>query len=451
MIVFSASSFNVDPLLRVPSAGGASSPISTLQGSFPWFLPDGRHFLYQGSLDQVNTAAGSIIRVGSLDGSPSKTVGLGSNPLYAQGHLLFLREDTLMAQPFDTERLVTTGEGVPVAENVQRVLNSGRVGAFSVSNTGLLVYREGAGARGRVLTWFDRGGKQGTSVGDPADISQAGVQFSPDRKSVAAVMGGPRRGTDIWIYDISRALPTRFTFDAAIDRDPVWSPDGRSIVFGSNRKGRFDLYRKAVDSVGAEELLYADDLNKHPTSWSADGKLLLYDAFSPNSKTGADLWALPLTPERPGAALKPFLVLQTAFNESEGRFSPDGRWIAYQSNESQRSGIYVAPFPPAPSGPSEKRQVSTAGATLFAPPRWRQDGSEIFYVAPDGQLMAAEVAIKGATLAVGAVRPLFSLGNAFAAFDVSADGQRFLMLASPEQKSVEPLTLIQNWAAGLKK
>ena len=295
VIVFAPSGNALSPLLRVSSAGGASSPISSAQGSFPWFLPDGRHFLYQDrDQDQSNTDAGWAIREGSLDGSPSKTVGLGSNPLYAQGHLLFLREDTLIAQPFDTERLVTTGEGVPVAEHIQRVLNTGRVGAFSVSHTGLLVYREGAGARGRVLTWFDRGGKQGTTVGDPAAISPAGVQFSPDRKSVAVVFQGGPRGDDIWVYDISRGLPTRFTFDGASDRDPVWSPDGRSILFGSNRKGRFDLYRKAVNSVAGEELLYADDLNKRPLSWSADGKLLLYSAISPenpNRPLGATAYA----------------------------------------------------------------------------------------------------------------------------------------------------------------
>ena len=355
-----------------------------------------------------------------------------------------------MAQPFDAERLTTTGEAVPVAEQVQGVLNSGRVGAFSVSETGLLAYREGAGARGAFLTWFDRSGKQGTAVGDAAGLNE--FRFSPDRQRVAVAVQD-RAGFDVWIYDVSRGLRTRLTFDAASDRYPVWSPDGTSIVFASNRKGKFDFYRKAVDSVGAEELLYANDLDKTPTSWSADGKWLLYDAFDPNSKTGRDLWALPLTPERPGAALKPSLVLQTTFTEVDAQFSPNGQWILYGSNESQRNEIYVTPFPPSPSGrPGGKLRISTAGVALRNISRWREDGREIFYVSSlDRQLMAAEVTTKSGTLEVGAVRSLFAINESGPPmFDVTADGQRFLRFTFPEQKSAQPLTLIQNWASGLK-
>jgi Tol biopolymer transport system component len=445
VIVFAADTTNASPLLRVSSAGGASTPVATAQGSFPWFLPDGRHFLYQA----VASETGFSIRVGSLDGSSSQAVGTGSNALYAQGHLLFLREGALMAQPFDTERLATTGEAIPVAEQVETTLESGRVGVFAVSETGLVVYREGEGARGSILTWFDRDGKRGTAIGEAT--SQTFLEFSPDRKRVAVVLqDGGTAGRDIWIYDVSRGLRTRFTFDAARDDYPVWSPDGRSIVFSSNRKGRLDLYRKAVDSVGTEELLYADDLDKAPWSWSADGKWLLYDAGGSNSKTGRDIWALPLTPGRPGAALKPTLVLQTPFDEAGARFSPDGRWVLYNSNESRRFEAYVTPFPLAPSGPGGKRQVSTTGVALPGC-RWRHDSSEIYCVTPDRRLMATEVAIKGATLEIGAVRSLFDLVGDVPSFDMSADGQRFLLPSAPEQQATQPLTLIQNWAVGLKK
>ena len=358
-------------LLRVSSAGGASIPVTRESGSFPWFLPDGQHFLFQGPQTGVGGDFAAI-RVASLDGASTATIGTGSNALYAQGHVLFLREGTLMAQPFDAERLTTTGEAVPVAEQVAGVLNSGRVGAFSVSETGLLVYREGDGASGAFLTWFDRSGKQGTAVGDAALLNE--FRFSPNRQRIAVAVQD-RAGFDVWIYDVSRGPPTRLTFDAASDRNPVWSPDGASIVFASNRKGRFDLYRKTVDSVGAEELLYANDLDKRPTSWSADGKWLLYDAFDPNSNT-RDLWALPLMAERPGTAPKPSLVLQTTFTEDGAQFSPNGQWILYGSNESQRNEIYVTPFPPSPSGPSGKRQMSTAGVAGIS--RWREDGREIF-------------------------------------------------------------------------
>jgi Tol biopolymer transport system component len=433
-------------LLRVSSAGGASTPVTTESGSFPWFLPDGQHFLFQGPQTDVGIGVGSApIRVASLDGAPTATIATGSNALYAQGHVLFLREGTLMAQPFDAERLTTTGEAVPVAEQVQGVLNSGRVGAFSVSETGLLVYREGVGASGAFLTWFDRGGKQGTAIGEAALLNE--FRFSPDRQRIAVAIRD-RAGFDVWTYDVSRGSPTRLTFDAASDRNPVWSPDGASIVFASNRKGRFDLYRKTVDSVSAEELLYANDLDKTPTSWSTDGKWLLYDAFDPNSNT-RDMWALPLTSERPGTALKPSLVLQTPFTEGSAQFSPNGQWILYASNESQRNEIYVTPFPPLPSGPGGKQQMSTAGVAGVS--RWREDGREIFYVSLDRQLMAAEVTTKSGTLEVGAVRELFAMNESGPPmFDVTADGQRFLRFTFPEQKSAQPLTLIQNWPSGLK-
>ena len=313
-----------------------------------------------------------------------------------------------------------------------------------MSQTGLLAYREGAGASGAFLTWFDRSGKQGTAVGDAALLNE--FRFSPDRQRIAVAVRD-RAGFDVWIYDVSRGPPTRLTFDAAIDRNPVWSPDGASIVFASNRKGRFDLYRKTVDSVGAEELLYANDLDKRPTSWSADGKWLLYDAFDPNSNT-RDLWALPLTAERPGTAPKPSLVLQTTLT-GDAQFSPNGQWILYGSNESQRNEIYVTPFPPSPSGPSGKRQMSTVGVAGMY--RWREDGREIFYVSLDRQLMAAEVTTKSGTLEVGAGRSLFAMNESGPPmFDVTADGQRFLRFTFPAQKSALPLTLIQNWASGLK-
>jgi len=430
---------------RVPSAGGASSSVFAEPARFPWFLPDGRHFLYQG----VRSEGDATIRVGSLDGSPSKLLAdASSNALYAQGHLLFLREGTLMAQPFDTARLATSGEAVPVAEQVQSVLGTGTAGVFSVSATGLLAYGGGGGRGGWVLTWFDRSGKQGRTLGDA--VTLGAFQFSPDRKSVAAGIIDRGNG-DIWIYDVTRGLRTRFTFDAASDANPIWSPDGRSIAFRSNRKGHYDLYRKAANGAGAEELLYADDLDKIPTSWSPDGKFLLYHAGEPKTKAGLDLWALPLAPERLGGAIKPVPVVHTAFAEFDGQFSPDGRWIVYESNESQRQEIYVTPFPPPSSGPGGKRQISTAGG---AAPRWRQDGKEIFFVGPDRRLMAAGVAAKGDTLEVGEVRALFGpivVTTGIDPYDVSGDGQGFLVRTSPEQKSAEPLTLVENWAAELKK
>jgi Tol biopolymer transport system component/predicted Ser/Thr protein kinase len=446
VIVFSPGGVD-GPLIRVPATGGAAVPVSNEVGSLPWFLPDGKHFLFQ---DPQNLRdIGRAIRVGSLDGSKSKLLGNATtNAVYADGHLLFLRDGTLMAQSFDLKRLETTGEPVPVVEQVERILNSGRAAAFSVSATGLLVYSEGAGNNDATLTWFDRSGKRGGTVGDPARFINF-FRLSPDGKNVAA---GVQTGEnmDIWIYDIFRGLRTRFTFDAANDLGPVWSSDGSAIIFRSNRRGHADLYRKATNGIGSEELLYADGLDKMPTSWSPDGEFLLYfnNSTSDNTK-GSDLWALPLAPKGT-SPLKPFVVLQTPYNEVNAQFSPDGKWIVYQSNESGVDEIYVTPFPPPSSGPATKRQISTAGGSL---PRWPRNGKEIFYVSPDQRLMVAEIATKTGSIEVGQVRELFRLASfgLYAAYDVSPDGQRFLHPETSDQRTVQPLTLIENWSAALKK
>jgi Tol biopolymer transport system component len=248
------------------------------------------------------------------------------------------------------------------------------------------------------------------------------------------------QNVDLWIYDVARVLPTRFTFSPAIDQDAIWSPDGRSIVYRSNAKGPYDLYRKAADGTGSEDLLYADGAPKVPTSWSPDGRFLLFYRIDP--KTQRDIWILPL-----GNPTKPYPWLATPFNERYAKFSPDGHWVSYESDESGRYEIYIAPFP----GPGGKRQISLGGGTF---PRWRADGKEIFYAAPNGKLMAAEVSIKGATIEVGGTQPmgitLLLLAGPYG-YDVFADGQRFLVAAPVEQKSAAPLTLVQNWTALLKK
>ena len=431
-------------LQRVTAAGGTPSPATALAAAndrshrFPWFLPDGRHFLFADQIQQGTSDA--ILRIASLDSKDVITVGpANSNAVYAKGYLLFLREHTLMAQPFDAQHLATTGDALPIGERVQSVLGAGAVGVFSVSRDGLLAYQTGSGGSAPQLTWFDRKGKPVGMLGEPGDIGS--LEFSPDRKSVAVSLSGP--SADLWIYEVARGLRTRFTFNPGAARFPVWSPDGRKIIYSSNQKGHFDLYRKSADLNGTEEVLYEDGANKEPTSWSPDGKFLLFNREDP--KTLRDIWVLPLTPDSPGA--KPFPFLQTPGNEGFARFSPDGNWVAYGSEESKRVEIYVAPFP----GPGGKRQVSTAGGAL---PRWRADGRELFFVAlDDGMLTAAEVAVKGSSIEVGTVR---SLGIPTAPgrgwmYDVSADGQRFLVPTPPEQKTPAPLTLVYNWPLLLKK
>jgi Tol biopolymer transport system component len=428
-------------LQRVSAAGGLPTAASTLgQGESvhmrPFFLPDGQHFLYRAS---TGPGAGPIY-VGSLKSAERKFLfnADSSNVVYSQGYLLFLRETTLIAQSFDARRLVLTGDAFPIAENIVNTATVNPFGVFSVSENGVLAYQTGSTAAGSQLVWFDHNGKQIGVLGDPAAYGD--VVLSPDSKRASVNIPEAGKARDIWLYDVARGLRTRFTFDPANELTSTWSPDGSRVVFNSNRKGHYDLYQKASSGVGSEEVLLEDNLEKYPLSWSPDGRFILYRSFGVT--TGYDLFVLPLTGDH-----KPFAFLNTKFNEQDGQFSPDGRWVAYVSDESGRNEVYVAPFP----GAGGKWQISTTGGTY---PRWRRDGTEIVYLSPDSMLMSAPVNGKGSSFEVGSVTPLFEthlVAGSRYAYDVSADGQRFLINTFPEQTTSGPITVILNWAAGLKK
>ena len=438
------------PLHRVSASGGASNPVTNLdeaQGDvshrWPTFLPDGKHFIYVGGMRGFDQ--GTAVYIASLESKESKLVlRATSNVEYAQGYLVYLRGATLMAQPFDANRLQTAGEAFPIAEQVQRGGFAGpqslTAGVFSVSENGVLAYQMGRPPGNVQLAWFDRSGKQLGVLGDQADYRN--VRLSPDGKRASVVIIDPQSGrADIWIYEVASDRRTRFTFDPAEERASAWAPDGSRIAFSSNRQGHFDIYQKDSSGAGSEELLLESDVDKYPTSFSTDGRFLLY--WANGLKTGADLWILPLSGDR-----KPFPFLQTESQEGNGMFSPDGRWVAYFSTESGNVELYVASFP----GAGGKRQVSTSGANT--PAKWRKDGKEIFYLAPDDKLMAAEVNGRGATLEVGAVRPLFDIrrGGPGYVYDVTADGERFLVNSAVEPKEPSaPITLVVNWTADLKK
>ena len=437
VIVFAGNA--TGPLMRVAASGGTAVAASAGQSHrYPWFLPDGRHFLY------ITSQPGDMpVQVGSLDepGKAGKVVAQAHSPaVYAQGHLLFLRENTLMAQPFDAARLETTGEAMPVAEGVPTFGAPTRLAGFAVSPAGLLTFLSGTTAGQTQLLWKDRSGKVVGNLGERIGTT-GNIAISPDQKSVAVGFGSPQ---DLWIYDAARGLPTRFTFDPANDREPVWSPEGKTLYFASARgKGNHNVYRKASNGTGAEELLLEDAVDKTPASFSPDGRLLLYSRTDP--KTGNDIWVLPITPATGGAKPEPRVFLQTPFSEGRPQFSPDGQWVVYQSNESGQNEVYAAPFP----GPGGKRQISSGGGTK---PRWRKDGKEIFYHTEDGQLMAAEVLARNGTLEVGKLQKLFDgiVTPRGYLYDVSADGQRFLV-ADEGSATARPLTLLQNWTAALRK
>ncbi|MCA1660594.1 MAG: hypothetical protein LC642_08695, partial [Verrucomicrobiaceae bacterium] len=290
-----------------------------------------------------------------------------------------MRNETLIAQRFDADELQLTGEPFPIAERV--AFNPGLSrGAFSVSENGVLAYRSGSGQINQPL-WFDRGGKQIGSLG------AAGLYFtlrlSPDETRAAVDLTDTQTGTeDIWLFDLSRGIPSRFTTDPANDSNPLWSPDGSRIVFTSNREGVRNLYQKIASGGGNEEVLLKSTEEKVPDDWSSDGQFIVYQTI--NRKTKWDFWVLPMSGDR-----QPFPFLQTEFNEQAAQFSPDGKWIAYSSDESGAPEVYVQTFP-ASGG---RWRVSTDGGRQ---PRWRRDGRELFYITADGKLMAVDVKL-GAT------------------------------------------------------
>ena len=457
-IIFSAGEIGRNTgLFRVSSGGGTPVQLTTPDASRdevlhrkPVFLPDGRHFLFLATSQQEGSFSTNSVLVGSLDGAASgPLLQSDTQAIYANGFVLFVRDGTLLAQPFDPDRLQLTGDPVVVAQDIDVFLPNA-LSNVSASTTGLLSFRT-ASARGvdSQLVWFDRGGKMLGTVGDNAD--QTEVQLSPDgTRAAVSVLDPARRTRDIWIYDLTRSgLRTRFTFDGGEDWASVWSPDGRSLIFSAGRPNPLDLYQKNADGSGAESKLVegSGGPNKYVKSWSADGRFVLFNSGTAGSAMGNDLWLLPLSGDR-----KPRPLLQTQFNESEGRFSPDGRWVAYRSNESGRNEVYVMPF----EAEGGKWQVSTAGGDF---PRWRRDGREVFYLAGN-TIMAAEVNGTGSAFQVGIVRPLFEMRRRTVAylgfgpgitFDVTADGQRFLVnVLTDEQETPPPITVITNWTATLR-
>jgi Tol biopolymer transport system component len=436
------------PIYRVSALGGTPVPATTLderagetQHWAPFFLPDGRHFLYfaagskSGGPDEPNG-----VYAASLDSSARKLLFPGgSNAKYAAGQLIFPRERTLVAQAFDPRQLKLSGDAVPIADQIAVGGLSGRTGAFSVSETGVLAYQAASGEVHSRLVWFDHAGNQIGTVGNQADYGD--LELSPDREQAAvSVLDPAKRTRDVYVVDVSRGVRTRFTVDPTDEQTSIWSPDGTQLLFNARPKGYFDLYERDASGVTNEQVLLADTRNKTPVSWSPDGKFVLYStgAFVVGN---SDLWLLPME-----ASQKPTPFLQTPFNETYGRFSPDGRWVAYVSNETGSSELYVTHFP----GPKGKWPISTDGGNY---PRWRADGRELFYVARDGTLMAAAVNGQGQEFEVGGVRPLFGLrtnaGGRYP-YDVSADGQRFLVNTIVETTTQPPITLVVNWASALR-
>lgn len=423
-----------NPIARVGANGGTPEQLSGLvqQGSnfLPAFLPDGRRFLYY----VRGTADIRGVYVGRLDG-PSEArrlVDADSAAAYApSGHLLFGSQRVLLAQPFDPDRLQLTGDPFAVSADCP-------CAGLSVSTTGAIVYRTAPPGVQRQFVWFDRNGREIAKVGR----AMSNPSLSRDGERVVGYTNNPVDGNvDVWMLDLKRGASSRLTSHVADDTSPVWSPDGGRIVFGSNRNGVPNLFVKPASPAGREELLLATDKGMVASDWSLDGKYILFESRGLNRPS--DIWAVPLDREE-----KPFPVSETPFSEVRAQFSPDGRWVAYQSDESGRHEIYVQPF----RGAGTKLMVSTNGG---AQPRWRRDGTELFYVGLDGRLMAVriELGANGGTPKVTPPVALFTppLGGVVQQGDlrhyyvVSADGTRFLVAAAMTETITAPLTLILNW------
>jgi eukaryotic-like serine/threonine-protein kinase len=432
------------PLYRVSASGGLPSQLTRFDPArgetshrWPFFLPDGRHFLYLvASFGGEREKTG--IYVASLDSKEEKfLVRANSSLAYAPpGYLLFFRERNLMAQRFDPKTFRVTGDPFLVAEQIQFFPQT-YFATFSVSDNGALVYQARSAAGVSQLAWFDRSGKQTGTLGAPGN--QANPRISPDGKRVALDIVDPQTGNiDIWIYESSGGIPTRFTSDPAIEAGPIWSPDGSRIVFSSLRRGHPDLYEKSSSGAGSEERILQSQGTKYPNDWSPDGRFILYRAIE--GRTNPKLWAMPVGDRKPSP------VIDATFGVSQGQISPDGRWVAYASNESGKWEIYVAPF----RGAGGNWKVSSEGGSE---PRWRRDGKELFYLGPDGTLMV--VSVKGGpTFEADAARPLFetrlrqpiSSADLFS-YDVSADGQHFLVNTDVGEVTSSPLTAVLNWTA----
>jgi serine/threonine protein kinase/Tol biopolymer transport system component len=416
------------PLLSISASGGTPTTVTkmregTVAHMGPNLLPDGRHFTYQAFAgpSAVN------IEVGSLDAGDAKSLGAGGNSLYAEpGYLLFIR-GPLMAQRFDPATLALSGDPVPLFE--------GTVSAAAADN-GTLVYQKSAESRTQ-LVWVDRSGR---AVGIAAPAGEYGnIALSSDGTHVAFDRQPGGSAVDVWILDLQRGVTSRLTFAKTVASAPLWSPDGRYVAFASRQELGFDIYRRASNLTGADEpvLTLAAPTATIPSDWSADGKLLTYYLATPRGKL--DEWVLPV------GGGEPTELLHEPYAESQGQFSPDGKWLAYVSDESGSPQVYVRSFPAL----GAKSQVSSAGGIQ---PRWARDGKEVYYLAPDGKLMAAAVSTEG-TFEVRGTEALFATTLDTTAprqtYAVAPDG-RFLLNARVSTSNA-PLTLVLNWPALLKK
>jgi hypothetical protein len=437
------------PILRLPASGGKATPVTTLNMSrretthrYPCFLPDGRHFLYLSfNVAGSSNDSANQIWVGSLDGEPARALCSASfNAQYADGHILFTRGGdlggSLLAQRFDPARLETSGAPIVVAERVSVYRRFRGLGSFSVSANGTLLF-DGSQLLTR-LEWYDRLGRQTGVFGKPAP--HFSPRISPDDSRVAfGVYDSGTQTTQVWIGDVARGVETRLTAPPGSNSSPVWSPDGSRVAFQSDRKHQADVYVRLSNGTGPDEAITDEDGQKIPNDWSSDGRFLaVYDRESAGNRL-VGVSVIPI-----GADRKPFLVVPRLYEVGGSRLSPDGRWMTYDTNETGRGEVYAVSFP---AGQGRVQISNTGGAT----PRWSRRGREILYVAPDRMVMSVGIDTSSGFRAA-MPKPLFQLPTGSRVdWDVSADGERFLINVPVVKSSSVPLSLLVNWAAALTR
>lgn len=438
------------PLFQIAATGGTARPLTQMDASrqevthrWPQFLPDGKHYLF---FIRAATPGMTGVYVGVLGSDQHRQVISGlSNAVYAEpGYLLFGRGDVVMAQPFDLGRMQVAGVPVAVASGISG-MSAANYFSFSVSQTSTLIYSSANAEIDRQLCWYDRQGKQLSKLGQPEYASEP--QLSPDGRRLAfRLFTQPVGNFEIWVDDLARGVQARTSFSGLTVSGPVWSPDGLQLAIShSTPQASGDhMYLLQADGTGKEEPLeqpLLESLANYPSSWSPNGHSLLFNHQDKSGKIS--MWVLPLSGNR-----KPYRFLETPFNAQMGEFSPDGRWVAYVSNDSGKDEIYVVSFPNA----GARVRVSTGGGSQ---PRWRRDGRELYYLSPEAKIMVAELPPAMSDFRVGAVRPLFALSGLTGVpgylYDVSADGQKFIAVQELEQTSTVPLTVVAHWPAELRK
>jgi Tol biopolymer transport system component len=451
VIVFSRN-FTGEGLYQIPEAGGPVSEVTHYSKErqqdshrFPFFLPDGRHFIFYISSSFTPSGSKETDKVAGLYVGDLKTkdytylLGADSNAQYSNGYLFYLQQRNLMAHPFDASSAHLSGAPVPVAQQVQ--YNADRwLGSFGVSTHGTLVYMSGDEAA-RQLQWFSRDGNPLGTVGAPGILGHPAI--SPDGQKVAvSLVPSNSTNRDIWIHDLVRGSASRLTFNEAADNVPVWTRDGKRISYTNERTSFGDIYLQSSSGLGGEELVPPStrDSYKSATDWTADGKALLY---MNQSSPGPTLWIHETAPGK-----NDYQLLKTNFDESAGKFSPDGHWLSYISEETGRPEVYVVPYPEL----NGKWQVSTAGGSQA---RWRGDGKEIVFVSPEGKLMSVAIATSGSTFKAESPKVLFdtrivSISRDWWQYDMTVDGKKFLINTRIDHAQ-EPITLYANWPAEVRK